>query len=603
MADKVRAVAQELWLRHQHARPVAGRRGPRAPSAWSCTRSATPTSPRSPAACCRWAALEGLTVQICHTGRDPELELGPDPQPRRQPRRRDPGRGLRASSTPRSRRPCEMECSSTTRSAGGRVALIGRHHLKAATACCPTTATADGAITEHVLALGHRRICLASGSQSLTTVADRIAGQPRGARRRGDRPRLGAGARGRLHPRRRPGLACATSSTSTPTPPRSSRSTTTWPSACWAEGARAGVSVPGAVSVTGFDDVAVAEDVAPGLTTIGLPMAEMGAKALQLALKEPGQRLRRPRMPERRSCGRGSTGPVRAGSGPREGRAGQRQVQGVADRGRGRRRARARACAGRFPTSTIVRVPVADGGDGTLVACADAGSSWWPVTVAGPTGEVVTTAYARRGDVAVVELADASGLARLACRAARRWTASTVGTGQALAAAVAARVAARSCSASGAAPRPTAASGCSSARRRGARRGGSAVPPDGAAWRTPLASTSRPVRDAAGRHPGDGGRRRRQPPAGADGRRRRLRAAEGRDGPDVVSLERGLARWADLVADVAGADHRDAPGAGAAGGAGFAALALLGAGRRPGVEVGARPRGLRRRAAPGPTSS
>src|SRR6478609_9203344 len=68
-----------------------------------------------------------------------------------------------------------------------------------------------------------------------------------------------------------------------------------------------GVSVPGQVSVTGFDDVAVAGDLAPSLTTVRLPMSEMGEQALLLALKDPGTR------PRRRTVGaelvvRGSTG-------------------------------------------------------------------------------------------------------------------------------------------------------------------------------------------------------------------------------------------------------------------------------------------------------
>ena len=41
-----------------------------------------------------------------------------------------------------------------------------------------------------------------------------------------------------------------------------------------------GVAVPGQMSVAGFDDVAVARDLAPGLTTVRLPMAEMGELAL-----------------------------------------------------------------------------------------------------------------------------------------------------------------------------------------------------------------------------------------------------------------------------------------------------------------------------------
>jgi glycerate kinase len=49
----------------------------------------------------------------------------------------------------------------------------------------------------------------------------------------------------------------------------------------------------------------------------------------------------------------------------------------------------------------------------------------------------------------------------------------------------------------------------------------------------------------------------------------------------VRILEDGLGRWADVV----GAEYASRPGAGAAGGVGFAALALLHASVRPGFEV------------------
>jgi glycerate kinase len=57
-------------------------------------------------------------------------------------------------------------------------------------------------------------------------------------------------------------------------------------------------------------------------------------------------------------------------------------------------------------------------------------------------------------------------------------------------------------------------------------------------------------------------------------------------GPDdVVLLDRCLARLADAVAGATGRDLRDEPGAGAAGGVGFAALAVLGAQLRPGIDL------------------
>ena len=57
---------------------------------------------------------------------------------------------------------------------------------------------------------------------------------------------------------------------------------------------------------------------------------------------------------------------------------------------------------------------------------------------------------------------------------------------------------------------------------------------------------------------------------------------------DVPVLEAGLRRWADIAEAVtgsAGSPARDVPGAGAAGGLGFAALLFLGARMRPGIEL------------------
>ena len=50
-------------------------------------------------------------------------------------------------------------------------------------------------------------------------------------------------------------------------------------------------------------------------------------------------------------------------------------------------------------------------------------------------------------------------------------------------------------------------------------------------------------------------------------------------------LEEGLRRWAGVVSAATGRDHAVSPGAGAAGGVGFAALALLGARMQPGIEL------------------
>ena len=44
-----------------------------------------------------------------------------------------------------------------------------------------------------------------------------------------------------------------------------------------------GLSVPGDVSLFGFDDIPAARDVTPALSTVRLPLRELGATAMRLA--------------------------------------------------------------------------------------------------------------------------------------------------------------------------------------------------------------------------------------------------------------------------------------------------------------------------------
>lgn len=237
-----------------------------------------------------------------------------------------------------------------------------------------------------------------------------------------------------------------------------------------------------------------------------------------------------------------------------------------------------------LPGALVEAAPVADGGDGTLAAAEAAGFVLVPVTVAGPTGEPVRTAYARRGDLAVVELADAAGLLRLPGDP-DPMRASSRGAGEALAAAIDA--------------------GC---REIVLGIGGSASTDGGAGLLRGLGAR---LLTADGEEVADGGG------SLGDVARLDLDALRGRlDGvsvtvacdvdnpltgprgaaavygpqkgatPDQVRrLDAALGHWADLLAATTGTDVRDHPGAGAAGGVGFAALAVLGAELRSGIEL------------------
>ncbi|MFD7076073.1 glycerate kinase [Nocardioides sp. NPDC059952] len=236
------------------------------------------------------------------------------------------------------------------------------------------------------------------------------------------------------------------------------------------------------------------------------------------------------------------------------------------------------------PDVIVDAIPVADGGDGTLAAAESAGFDLVPVTVTGPTGSPVRTAYARRDDTAVVELADAAGLARFP-GAPDPLGASSLGVGQAMAAAIDA--------------------GC---RRVVLGIGGSASTDGGAGL---LRGLGVRLLGASGAPVADGGvgledvarldltallRRVAgveitvacdvdNPLTGPRGAAAVYGPQKGADPDQVRRLDAALGHWASVVAEETGTDLRDHPGAGAAGGVGFAAVALLGAELRSGIDL------------------
>ncbi len=238
------------------------------------------------------------------------------------------------------------------------------------------------------------------------------------------------------------------------------------------------------------------------------------------------------------------------------------------------------------PDADVVAVPVADGGDGTLAAAVAAGYTFVPVVASGPTGETVHTGYARLADTALVELADVSGLTRLPGGVPAPLTATSYGTGELIAAAVDAGCTHVILGIGGSAStdggrglidalggRPVRLSGNNSALRdENLPESGHDVPL--AALRRLLegvqvvvaCDVDNPLTGPSGAAPVYG------PQKGADLRQ-------------VAQLDAALTEWADAVARATGRDLRDTPGAGAAGGVGFAALALLGAELRPGIDL------------------
>jgi len=268
-----------------------------------------------------------------------------------------------------------------------------------------------------------------------------------------------------------------------------------------------------------------------------------------------------------------------------------------------------------WPEAELVTVPVADGGDGTVDAAVAAGLGRVPVTVDGPTGEPVHASYARRGEVAVIELADACGLMRLPGGRPAPLTASSFGCGQVLAAALAAGarqiilgVGGSASTDGGAGLLQALGAQVLDARGEPLARGGAALRDVATLDLTGLHPALRDVGalDLTGLHPAlrDVGALDLtglhpalrvssvilatdvvNPLTGPDGAAEVYGPQKGASPEQVIELASGLQRWAAVVAAATGTDRSQTPGAGAAGGVGFAALAVLGAQARPGIEL------------------
>jgi glycerate kinase len=243
--------------------------------------------------------------------------------------------------------------------------------------------------------------------------------------------------------------------------------------------------------------------------------------------------------------------------------------------------------AGLRRASPLVQVrscPVADGGDGTLDAAISAGFRMVPVRASGPTGHPVQTAFAERDGVAVVELADACGIRRLPSGKRRPLHASSHGAGHVVRAALDYGCHEIVLGLGGSASTDGGAGLVSALGVRLLDGRGVELPPGGEALRRldriDLSSLHPRAREASFVVASDVD----NPLLGPSGAAAVYAPQKGATVEDVAILEGGLARWAAVCERELGVQVADAAGAGAAGGVGFAALAVLHARLRPGIE-------------------
>jgi len=236
------------------------------------------------------------------------------------------------------------------------------------------------------------------------------------------------------------------------------------------------------------------------------------------------------------------------------------------------------------PEAVTVPMPIADGGEGTAEAiCAALGGKWITLAVRDPLGREIEARYAWLGErIAVIDMSEASGLWRLSANERNPLCASTFGTGQLIADAL-------QCGAKeilvGLGGSATNDGGIGLAEALGFQFFGNAgerlaaIPAQLAIMAriqprpTPINAKIVALCDVG------------NPLVGERGASRVFGPQKGAAPRMVEDLDAGLTHLADLVASDLGCDHRNTPGAGAAGGLGFGLLSFCGAEIRSGFET------------------
>jgi glycerate 2-kinase len=251
------------------------------------------------------------------------------------------------------------------------------------------------------------------------------------------------------------------------------------------------------------------------------------------------------------------------------------------------------------PGAEFALVPMADGGDGTVDAFLAGGATERRVQVSGPLGAPVEAVYARDGDVAIVEMAAASGLALLGNGLAAR-RATTRGTGELLRDALDGGATRIVLGIGGSATTDGGAGALAALGARFLDDAGNALDPTPEALarvaRVDLAGLDVRLRPSAG-----SGRAAvdvaiacdvDNPLLGPHGAAAVYGPQKGASADDVAFLDAVLGRLADAMSAATGRDLRALPGAGAAGGLGWALASACGARLERGVALVAEVRGL-----------
>ena len=238
-----------------------------------------------------------------------------------------------------------------------------------------------------------------------------------------------------------------------------------------------------------------------------------------------------------------------------------------------------------FPACEVVCIPVADGGEGTVDCFVQAmGAQRVEITVTNALGEKSAAAYARLGELAIIEMAAAAGLPQVGERRCPG-TATTYGVGELIAHAVDSGCRKILLGLGGSA---TNDGGCGCAAALGVRfydaDGQSFIPAGdtlGSIARIDTAKAEALLRSVEITVMCDVT----NPLYGPTGAAYIFGPQKGADAEKVKSLDAGLRHFGDVIRSQLGIDVSMMPGAGAAGGMGAGCVALLGGTIQSGIDA------------------
>jgi LacI family transcriptional regulator len=180
-------------------------------------------------------------------------------------------------------------------SSGGRVSLIGRHFIPGS-AVVPDSRAGAQALGRELIRLGHRSFGVVSSPLRLGSTIDKLGGFRDVLKEQGlglPREHIVEGDFSRVSGTRSiPALLDKVPDITAIVAFNDQMAV-----GVLAALRERGVLVPEEISVTGFNDTPIARDLTPALSTVRLPLVEMGVRATQLALRPSGDGSSVERLP------------------------------------------------------------------------------------------------------------------------------------------------------------------------------------------------------------------------------------------------------------------------------------------------------------------